>query len=516
MPHHRLDPREFRDRIVTPGGNAIQCPSCNGELPPSALRCVRCGRDLSARDGSTSAASLSGLPLGSPGVVDALPISRPPHVTRPDPDEQPPHQRRWDAALIGLVILGGVILNVPFHRVDRAARFVAWTGACAALLDVAPGQRAVQHWHTTEAWPPEGDLPLLRYESARATPVADALVKRIGIAVQERGRWPVERMPVDPSGRRYLEAPGRGRGLVIVVVDAWHGLSLELAYFSPTVTSGPAFECERGLGLPGLYGAYALHLVLVALGAFGVRSALTALHRRRRWREYRASEAADAALRTEAKGHLDRAEAHAAEDRKAQALVEVNAALRLLPEWRDAQLLKAQLHDQAPDSLGRGIATRRNSDVVYLRVMGTPYAYQALPGARIITVGRQRLDGDRPANDVVIRVPASDDRSLRISRRHLEIQEIDGEFFIIDRSSGGTLLNGRTLARDSPRRISSGDLLRIGGVLSVEFLVRAAALRAQRVPGEVALGEKHERMNLEATIGDLVTVIDNDGDGIGI
>jgi serine/threonine protein kinase len=88
-----------------------------------------------------------------------------------------------------------------------------------------------------------------------------------------------------------------------------------------------------------------------------------------------------------------------------------------------------------------------------LRIEGTPYAYRPAPGQEVITLGRQRRKPGQPpgyGNDVVLRVPGNDPLSARISRRHLEIDLRGGGFVVTDRSTGGTLHNGRPLLRDVP------------------------------------------------------------------
>jgi pSer/pThr/pTyr-binding forkhead associated (FHA) protein len=108
---------------------------------------------------------------------------------------------------------------------------------------------------------------------------------------------------------------------------------------------------------------------------------------------------------------------------------------------------------------------------------------------------------------VVVRVPGSEELSLQISRRHLEIQRIGQEFFVIDRSRGHTKLNGKRLREDQPQAIHSGDRLKIGRVLTIEVQIHARSHGADgakflQVPGA------HDHpggLTFEATIGDMVT-----------
>jgi serine/threonine protein kinase len=142
-----------------------------------------------------------------------------------------------------------------------------------------------------------------------------------------------------------------------------------------------------------------------------------------------------------------------------------------------------------------------------LRVEGSPYAYRPAPGQDIVTVGRQkRRPGDPPdtGNDLVVRVPGDDERSTRISRRHLEVHRTPDGFAAIDRSKAGTLLNGRPLPRDVPTPLGAGDRLVLAGVATLEVVIEGGH-RAAPTFAEVAHGGGAGRVVFEAILGDLVT-----------
>ena len=129
--------------------------------------------------------------------------------------------------------------------------------------------------------------------------------------------------------------------------------------------------------------------------------------------------------------------------------------------------------------------TEPSGPSIFLRVVGTPYAYQAPAAAQMVTVGRQRRNSGLPAdegNDLVIRVPDSDDQSLHISRRHLEIQRIGDECFVVDRSRAGTQLDGKALVKDQPAPLRCGSQIVLAGVITLEFLVQVDSLAINAQP----------------------------------
>jgi pSer/pThr/pTyr-binding forkhead associated (FHA) protein len=196
----------------------------------------------------------------------------------------------------------------------------------------------------------------------------------------------------------------------------------------------------------------------------------------------------------------------------AKALVAVREALDIAPDYSDAielqRLIKTLAADQpALAATDVAPAVPDVDDVLFLRVVGTPYAYRAATGATTVRVGRQRArlaNGADPQNDLVIRIPASDDRTVRISRHHFEIDRIGHEYFVVDHSGGNTKLNGSKLAPGRPEIVTSGDRLVIADVLTLEVSVRSGGpLSGARV---VQLGNQ-VRYEMEATLGDMLTEI---------
>src|SRR5208283_298760 len=111
-------------------------------------------------------------------------------------------------------------------------------------------------------------------------------------------------------------------------------------------------------------------------------------------------------------------------------------------------------------------------------------------------------------NDLVIRVPDSDDQSLHISRRHLEIQRTADQWYVVDRSRVGTQLDGKALVKDQPAPLRCGSQLVLAGVITLEFLVQLESMAIARQPC-VNLAPSALRgmpIVMEASVGDMITV----------
>jgi serine/threonine protein kinase len=153
----------------------------------------------------------------------------------------------------------------------------------------------------------------------------------------------------------------------------------------------------------------------------------------------------------------------------------------------------------------------RGGPLLTLRVAGTPFAYRPLPGQDVVSVGRQkRRPADPPdvGNDFVLRVPNDDPLSMRISRRHFEVRRRGGEFFVVDRSRAGTLLNGTPVPPDAEAPLKSGDRLVVAGVVELEVVLvpGPSAPGFRRRPPVRDAADPTGRVLLEATFGDMVTL----------
>jgi predicted component of type VI protein secretion system len=79
-----------------------------------------------------------------------------------------------------------------------------------------------------------------------------------------------------------------------------------------------------------------------------------------------------------------------------------------------------------------------------------------------LTNSRRRMDSS-PNNDLYL---LDKGERLNISREHFQIEERDGQFFLIDRGSAcGTLVEGETIGKGrngGERRLDNGDVIIVG------------------------------------------------------
>ncbi len=150
---------------------------------------------------------------------------------------------------------------------------------------------------------------------------------------------------------------------------------------------------------------------------------------------------------------------------------------------------------------------------ILLRITGTPIAYRPRPDQEVIAVGRQRRKlGDPPerGNDFVLRVADDDRLSTRISRRHFEIRRSGRDYFVVDHSKAGLMLNGQSVAREKPTRLSGGDTLLVAGVVTLEVLIEQAGSSQNLALAPVASArdatQGGARVEFEVSVGDMVTV----------
>jgi len=188
----------------------------------------------------------------------------------------------------------------------------------------------------------------------------------------------------------------------------------------------------------------------------------------------------------------------------------------MLAEYESsAEALSPVLYLRAPDGkifdFARERAPTNNAGtgaVVLMRVVGTPYAYQAPAGTVLFSVGRQRRKQDQSpneGNDVVVRIPGNDARTLHISRRHLEIERVGSRWFLVDLSGGRTTVNGALVPASERVPLHVGDIIGLAGVMFMQFSTTDTS-DCIVVTGPVNVGTKGFVM--EASVGDMVTVRD--------
>lgn len=133
-----------------------------------------------------------------------------------------------------------------------------------------------------------------------------------------------------------------------------------------------------------------------------------------------------------------------------------------------------------------------------LRILGTGHRYHPTKHQQSIRIGRQRTQSNNHhamANDLVIRADGSQDRTLRISRQHLEIVTTQHGLGVIDRSQAGISINGQTVQKGEVIPLAVGDVLSVAGVIEIEILSSVANNRALEPASKPLVG-------FEATMGD--------------
>ncbi len=92
-----------------------------------------------------------------------------------------------------------------------------------------------------------------------------------------------------------------------------------------------------------------------------------------------------------------------------------------------------------------------------------------LPSHDVIRFGRLKEQDGLPANDVLL-VVADPADSNRISRWHFELHRRANGFVLRSVSEALTEVDGKTMAKGEEAAVRPGTMVRVGGVLTIEFL----------------------------------------------
>ncbi|NET43150.1 FHA domain-containing protein [Okeania sp. SIO2B3] len=294
-------------------------------------------------------------------------------------------------------------------------------------------------------------------------------------------------------------------------------MSLKVTYWSPDLRI-EVFEWERN---EFLYLPSTLILFLMIFISGFIQYGIITNYRNRLQKEYDDFQAKRTKKIYEAKLSLDEARQLAQRGELAKALTITNGLLKSIsksiPVYKETvelrKIIQTQINSGGGSIRVESLPGMNNNELtstnlLYLRILGTPYAYQAPYGLKTITIGRQRRkQGLSPSesNDVIIRVPGSDQKSLQISRRHLEIQQIDTEYFVFDKSGGHTKLNGKVISENQPYSLQARDRITIANVIVLEVLIRknVGGLKTDNV---IRIDHPdRDALFIEASIGDMVT-----------
>jgi len=423
-------------------------------------------------------------------------------VPQPGPDDLPKTIVRSRIMLATALLLFGVAANGYLVRVDRNQQLQAWSQECQNRFS-SPVPGDTSNWHSLPSGMIERSSIYLATDNASDLRIANTLAESLAVEVADqqevtRSQWQSVTYPAVLSGT--------GNRMGIEITNEFSQLKIDVSYYMRTQQQMPAFQFTARRGLTGLYGQNILIFAMGCLIVFAVDAGSVAGFRGARRLKYQTY----TAKRTEwlylLRERMLRAEI-CLEQHDVQEMQRLcHDVLRVAPNFPDALALLAKAADTDSDQ-----NSHINSGELYLQVTGSPYAYRAQHGATTITVGRQKRKADlagNEGNDFVIRVPGSETKTRLLSRRHLQIDRIGHDYFVIDRSSAGTRLNGRDLPRDQPTPLMSGDRLLVGTVLTLEVV-----LRRDTFVSEVTVNSAVEMtpwnnpgVVVEASLGDVVTI----------
>ena len=463
----------------------IRCFNCQAPVAPTEASCPACHQPLGRNDGSTRL-----------GTQPAQRREASPVMDRPDPDAVPPWRRKVLVPLAALALLAIVFLAYA-GRLDRTEQIAAWTNEVRSELQNPKSESRLQ---LDDQKPHSGDV--FYVGDAKDLPLFQAVPLPPRFSVRSATR------------HSSLERKSRSGDYYVVTIVGRRPVLFSVTYvldFSGRQL--PAFDYGKRSLLTAAWAKWSILMLLLIVPASD-RISISS-YRRKQKDAYEAYERERTAVVYRAREHVEKARGLVGTGDLAKALVAVGEALDLLPEYSEAKELKLLIRKLAAEQASVVVVdfappTLDVDHVLYLRVVGTPYAYRAQPGTATIRVGRKRPkeeEDESEGNDLVIRIPASDDRTLRISRRHFEINRIGPEYFVIDHSDGQTRLNGRLLAQAQPAKIVSGDRLLIADVMTLEVSIRSGSLQSGAGARIVQLGADVARFNLEATVGDMLTEV---------
>jgi pSer/pThr/pTyr-binding forkhead associated (FHA) protein len=436
-------------------------------------------------------------------------------VKKPDPLELPPWIRSLDIALGSLALIVLPLALYLFRPTPLTSVVDRWFATCRERVTTGSNEVwASKVKAPKRKWPPESQIQACVVDASQSS------INDYQIKIDQLLNPDLVKDTYDDVTKNLVN-----QSLLLIRFKQSFGYSgLNVRYFRKYEEDiKPDFDFTREETALVRHGPrFAVAAIAVAL-LLSTRALSIQMYRRSRLAQYDAWQAKRTEETYELKNKLEEARKLARNGQDARALVLINQVLERRPFYDEAAELKRILQGGAGASRGTligGTPGRMAVDSIpadvpnlFLRILQTPYAYRAPRGFDRIALGRQRRrehvpgepsEADAEAgNDLVIRVPGSDRLSLRISRRHIELQRIDKEYFVKDLSGGHTLLNGRALAKGVPYPTVSGDRLTIAGVIVLQVQIQAA-LEGQ-VTEKIIQVQKLKGSSFEATVGDMVT-----------
>jgi pSer/pThr/pTyr-binding forkhead associated (FHA) protein len=448
-------------------------------------------------------------------------------IERPSEEAKPPYLWKLNIFWGFSVLLVGFV-NFTFFKPDISQIGSIWVDECLKLFD----SEDKELWRESH-WPPKAPVNVVFLKSPKSLDnfIEQHFIEKSGVVEKD---IPIYLSFKDFSKRLISEQSIQrqdptGSWLSVAKINERGFLWLQVTYWPPQslTRAGPLFQWER---TEFLYWHLIISLLIAGFSSGLIRYLVLETYRQKLNKQYEEFQKKRTEKIFEAKSQLNDARSLAQRGELAQALILVNRLLksgsRSMPVQHETFELKKLILLQIESGGGAITVSSLNKskssyypsssntiNLLYLRILGTPYAYQAPYGLEEISIGRQRrkqgASVDDRGNDIVIRVPGSDRRSLQISRRHLEIKRIDTEYFAIDKSGGHTKLNGKPLVENQPYRLQSNDRLSIADVLSLEVLIRLklTGTKANNLIKIDSLDEDRDKLLVEASIGDMLTEV---------
>ncbi|MDZ7962862.1 MAG: FHA domain-containing protein [Aulosira sp. DedQUE10] len=466
-------------------------------------------------------------------------------IVKPTGYETPPNLRKINIFLGLFVFLVGVVFNLILFKPDKARISSQWINECVLSLNRKESRSWLEeffvfgvkksHWRSRSSiWPPQESVVYIVSTPTLSSniDITKTFIDKSGLTGKEI-RDDTIFQPEDFLQRKLIQLKNQkapnAPWITIIAFESLGSFYLKIDYWSPNEldfdSSISIFEWQKK---EFLYWHSVLFFLFTVYLSRSVRGWKIQRYRNQLKEQYEIFQKERTKKIFEAKSTLEQARKFAQSGDLAQALVIVNSLLksisREMPVYKEIIDLKKMILSQVElgggaiaiaqfnKNNGESFQSRNTSNLLYLRVLGTPYAYQAPYGLENISIGRQRRKPGTSAdigNDVVIRVPGADKKSLRISRKHLEIKRIDTEYFVINKSGGHTKLNGKFLRENEPFRLQTRDRLLIADVLTLEVIIQTR-ISGSKV-GNLIRIDSHNTIQdgllIEASIGDLITEV---------
>ncbi len=461
-------------------------------------------------------------------------------IVKPTGSETPPNLWKINIFLGLFVFLVGIIFNFILFKPDRARISSQWINECVVSLNRKESRSWLEelfrsqksHWRSKSSiWPPKESVYIVSTPPFSSNiDITKTFIDKSGLAGKQIRNERIFNFEDFHKGGfinfKNQKAPN-APWISIIALDFFGFFYLKIDYWYPdeSIFNLSTFEWEKKEFL--YWHSILLFLFTIYLSR-SIRHWKIQRYRNQLQEQYEIFQKERTKKIFEAKSRLEEARKLAQSGDLAQGIVIINSLLKSvsieMPVYNEITDLKRMILAQVElgggaiaivqfnKNNGKGFQSKDTSNLLYLRVLGTPYAYQAPYGLENISIGRQRRKPGTSAdvgNDVVIRVPGADKKSLRISRRHLEIKRIDTEYFVIDKSGGRTKLNGKFLKGNEPFRLQTGDRLLIADVLTLEVIIQTK-ISGTKVGNLIRIDSPNTIQHgllIEASIGDLITEV---------